>query len=75
MVKEYIEQVADGQVLPVMLEYIGDKLTSSEIKRLGKLKAGDNSIVEALDYLESAGEVISSPATPEKPKRWTAIRN
>lgn len=74
MAKEYIEQVADDQVLPVMLEYPGDKLTSSEVKRLGKLKAGDNSIIEALDYLETAGEVISFPAIPEKPKRWTAIR-
>lgn len=73
MTKAYIEQAADDQVLPVMLEYPGDKLTSTEVKRLGELKLSDNTIIEALDFLESAGEVISSPATPEKPKRWVAI--
>lgn len=74
MTRKDIEQLADDQVLPIMLDYLGDKLTSTEVKRLGKLKLSDNTIIEALDYLESAGEVISFPATPEKPKRWTSIK-
>lgn len=74
MDQQDIQHIADDQVLPVILEYIGDKLTSTEIKRLGHLKASDNTIHKALDCLESAGEVISFPPTQEKPKRWTAIR-
>lgn len=74
MASEYIEQVANNEVLPVMKEYPGDKLTSTEVKRLGKLMNSDNAIIQALDYLETAGEVVSFAPTPEKPKRWTSIK-
>lgn len=66
----YIEDLADGQILPWIKQFPGDKFTSSKIKEGIASVASDNSIHEALDFLEAGGAVISIGPTPEKPKRW-----
>jgi hypothetical protein len=79
-----LENLADDVVLPVMVEYPGDKLTLKEIAQLigkheNRYPAGVD-IERALDLLERGGEVISFEAErgeqrgaamfDGKPKRW-----
>lgn len=73
-----IEDLADDRVLPVMKEYSGDKLSLAEIGKLVRKEnpediITDGALISALDYLESAGEILSFEKTAEKPRRWTAL--
>ncbi len=79
--QNYIEDLADEYVLPEMKLYSGDKLSLAEIKEIVSKStiAGDppvftdQELEAALDYLESAGEILSFEKTAEKPRRWTAL--
>ena len=70
MTRKYVEEIADERVLPVMKDYPDDKFTYSEILHLAKLQVNDNTMIEALNYLEAGGEVISFGADEVKPKMW-----
>lgn len=71
--REYIEELADFQILLGLKQRPGEGVTSTEIKRMTGTIASDNSIIEALNYLEAGGAVVSFRPTPEKPKRWAAL--
>jgi len=68
--QEYIEELADDQILPELKQRPGDKLTITAIKKITGTVASDNSVIEALEYLEAGGEVISFEPTPNTPKKW-----
>jgi hypothetical protein len=69
-----VETYADDVLLPVMMEYLGDKLTLVEIAQLLKKDYDDKLTIPALDFLEGSGELVSFPKDEAKEKRWTAVR-